>query len=128
MIMSLGTYSHKDGDWSIWKEGQDISIYSIEQDDISASIYDNWVLSKSRVESMLEMSKTGDKVWIEAYERDKKEAETYGLKINREFVMNGTTINLHRSMSLDRNTNSLDDAKKIIFSEMGKIKLIKIGE
>ena len=119
--MSLGMFSHKEGEWSIWKEGEDISIYSIEKDDISASIYDNWVLRKGSVESMREMSKDGDKIWIEAYERDKKEAETYSLKTNREFVINGTTINLHRSMSLDRNTYSLDDAKKIIFSEMGKI-------
>lgn len=123
--MSLGEFSHQEGIWGIWKYDGEISIYSLEQDDINAHIYDNWVLQKGRLTSFLEMGK--DPAWLEAYEREKKEAETYSLAVNKELSLNGTTVSISRKVTLDRNTTNLDEAKAYLLKEMEKVNLIKVG-
>ena len=124
MIMSLGSYSHKDGDWGIWTCEDGISIYSIETDGVDGSLYDNWVLRKRQVESMLELGKE----WIDAYERDKAEAQTYQLSAVKNVNVNGTSIVISREITISNHDFGLDEAKSMLLQEMEKVKLIKIGE
>ena len=108
----------KDGDWTIGTWQNKPALYTLNREDVSATIFDYWARYKDQAEFNINSNK--DNPNIENIRKTElAHYQVYKIHVEKELKGIGTIIT--RTTTINRNLITLDRAKEFLLKEIDKL-------